>query len=110
MAGWADPVIVANVNRTISDYYTAVDKRQANLVQDLVPKDPHKEPSWCKAPLSEHTASLETDSKTGPRIEAGLDIVEAVRNVESLPMGCPALPPNPPQDILKQYAARNRLQ
>ena len=90
MAGWADPTIVANVNRTISEYYTSVEREMASIAQDLVPKDPHITPAWCKPPV--------TSKQFRRRAIPG--------TVGGQPIGCPALPSSLSKDAAAVYAQR----
>lgn len=92
MAGWADPTVVANVNRTISEYYTSVEREMASIAQDLVPKDPHTNPSWCKPPVV-----VSKQSSRGPAVP---------KTLGGQPIGCPALPSSLSKDVAAVYAQR----
>ena len=95
MAGWADPGIVSNVNRTISEYFSDVERTNANIAQDLVPKDPHITPDWCKPPVS---------SNLRRRMQAIID--DGAVGEDSPAMGCPALPQQLPDDVMEAYRTK----
>jgi hypothetical protein len=98
MAGWAEPAIVANVNRTISDYYTSIQEEQRNIVNELVPKDPHIVPKWCKPPTGKLRDKQRSSVSTSERRE--------LLSENALPIGCPALPSGLEKDVLEVYMQR----
>ena len=85
--------------------FSLTGSRQADIVQQLVPKDPHVVPKWCKPPQTPPAQQAQKRVRQQQR-QRRRRLQRQLFNATGEPVACPALPSAPSQSVVDVYAAR----